>query len=286
MTERIIRVFPRQTRATPTDALAYSGRPGKEALPDMFCEADRVEISVPFTWQLELADWLAEQWRPVAPVEIGGPAVGRPSGDFQPGRYLRPGYVITSRGCPNRCPHCRAGTGRPPRELPIVDGHIVQDDNLLACSENHIRAVFEMLRRQRREVKFSGGLEACRFRDWHLDLLLSLRRQPTIFFAYDRPNQWEPLTWVVDKLRRAGVSFAGHRVRCYCLIGQPGDTLAAAESRLQQICRLGITPAAMLFRPYDRRGRPLLQDALRAWQALQRVYFRPALQAARIARLI
>ena len=27
-------------------------------------------------------------------------------GDFVPGRYLAPGYVITSRGCPNRCWFC------------------------------------------------------------------------------------------------------------------------------------------------------------------------------------
>ena len=32
------------------------------------------------------------------------------------------------------------------RELPITSGHIVLDDNLLACSEKHIRSVFDMLK--------------------------------------------------------------------------------------------------------------------------------------------
>ncbi len=37
-------------------------------------------------------------------------------------------------------------------ELPITDGNIILDDNLLACSEQHIRAVFEMLGRQKENL--------------------------------------------------------------------------------------------------------------------------------------
>jgi len=36
MSERVIRVFPRRTRATPVDDLAYVG------FPDFWAEADRV----------------------------------------------------------------------------------------------------------------------------------------------------------------------------------------------------------------------------------------------------
>jgi hypothetical protein len=35
----------------------------------------------------------------VAPVKVGGPAFSAPGGDFIPGRYMKRGYVITSRGC-------------------------------------------------------------------------------------------------------------------------------------------------------------------------------------------
>jgi hypothetical protein len=97
---RLLRVFPRRTTATPDDELAYTGS------PDLFAEADSVHVSVTFTWDIKEAERLAKEWRKVAPVEIGGPATAQPSGDFEPGRYLKHGYVITSRGCPNHCWFC------------------------------------------------------------------------------------------------------------------------------------------------------------------------------------
>lgn len=86
MTSRIIRVFPRRTKATPDDALAYVGP------PDLFAEADEVHISVSFTWDKSEAERLAEQWRWVAPVKLGGVAYGDDSLEFIPGRYVKPGY--------------------------------------------------------------------------------------------------------------------------------------------------------------------------------------------------
>jgi len=97
---KIIHVFPRRTNATPTDELAFVGD------PTMFAEADKVHISVTFTWDLPEAERLEKQWRHIAPVEIGGPATGQQGEDFIPGMYLKSGYVITSRGCPNRCWFC------------------------------------------------------------------------------------------------------------------------------------------------------------------------------------
>lgn len=85
------RVFPRRTRATPTDPLAFVGYPplfGTE-------EVDRVHVSVAFTWDIPEAERLAAAWGAVAPVEIGGPALGAAGAEFMPGQYLAPGYVIT-----------------------------------------------------------------------------------------------------------------------------------------------------------------------------------------------
>lgn len=167
-TRRIARVFPSRTRATPTDALAFFDAPG--LFPP---EVDEVHISVTFSWDLKRAEWLARQWEHIAPVEIGGPATGAPGGAFEPGTYIAQGYTITSRGCPNRCWYCdvwrREGVVR---ELPIKPGSKVFDDNLLACSDEHIKAVFAMLKTQDREkVEFCGGLEAARLQDWHVDLI-------------------------------------------------------------------------------------------------------------------
>lgn len=93
----IARVFPRRTRATPDDALTFTGPPPREGLPDV----QEVHISVAFTYDLDRAHQLAEAWaRTGLPVRMGGPAFHEPGGDFIPGRYLKHGYVITSRGLP------------------------------------------------------------------------------------------------------------------------------------------------------------------------------------------
>ena len=135
----IARVFPRKTKATPIDDYAFVGLPGL-FIPD---DVTEVHISATFTWDLPLVDVMRRAWERIAPVTIGGPATGQRGDAFTPGMYLKKGYVISSRGCPNNCWFCsvpkREGALR---ELPIEDGHNVLDDNLLACSDEHIKAVF------------------------------------------------------------------------------------------------------------------------------------------------
>lgn len=259
------RVFPRKTRATPVDALAYYDT------PDMFAEADEVHVSVAFTYDLPKAEQLAKAWERIAPVKIGGPAMGVPGGEFIPGRYLKPGYVITSRGCNNKCWFCSVWKRENGvKELPIVDGWNVLDDNLLACSRPHIESVFAMLRRQKHRIEFTGGLEAKLLEDWHVDLLVSLGAKPTVFFAYDTPDDWEPLVVATNKLRQAGFTTASHSMRCYVLIGYPKDSTAEAESRLTETAHIGLTPMAMLWR--DESGK-----TSQRWRQLQRRWARPAI---------
>ena len=158
---KILRVFPRRTAATPEDDLVRVG------YPDLFPpECDEIRVSVTFTYDLPKAEKMAEAWGHIAPVKIGGPALNDAGGDFVPGRYLKQGYVITSRGCPNRCWFCMAAKREGDiRELPITEGWNVLDNNLLACSPDHIYRVFEMLSRQTRRAVFTGGLEAARITD-------------------------------------------------------------------------------------------------------------------------
>jgi len=262
---RIARVFPRRTKATPIDHLVYV-----DCEPGLFPpEVDEVHVSVAFTWDKERAEQLAEAWSFVAPVRIGGPAFNQPGAAFEPGKYVRLGYVITSRGCPNRCWFCSVWRREPAlTELPIVDGYNVLDDNLLACSERHIRSVFAMLMRQKRGlVEFTGGLEAKRLQAWHVELLSKLL-PAQMFFAYDTPDDEEPLRNASAMLREAG--FTRHRMRCYCLIGGPRDTMEAADERLRLCVELGFFPMAMLWR--DEKG---VTDP--AWRAFQREWARPAL---------
>ena len=83
---KIARVFPRRTKATPTDELAFTEPPG--LFPP---EVDAVHVSVAFTWDLPRAEMLAKEWERVAPVNIGGPATGSRGGDFTPGMYMKKG---------------------------------------------------------------------------------------------------------------------------------------------------------------------------------------------------
>lgn len=274
---RLIRVFPRRTKATPTDALAYIGQ------PDLFAEADEVHISVTFSWDLPVAERLIRDWERVTPVvKLGGPATGMTGGEFEPGRYLKPGYLITSRGCPNRCWFCSVWKreGQEVRELPIRDGWNVLDDNLLACSDEHIRAVFAMLKKQSERAQFTGGFEAARLEDWHIDLLADLK-PAQVFFAYDTANDLEPLRGAGRKLLEAGFKTItgrpSHSLRAYVLIGYPRDSFEAAEKRLWQTQEAGFMPMAMLYR--DLTGRRDLE-----WMRFQREWARPAMIAAQEGR--
>jgi hypothetical protein len=504
---KIARVFPTKTRLSPIDSLAYFDVPG------MFDEADEVHVSTLFTWDKGRAEYLAEQWRHVAPVTFGGPAYNQPGASFVPGKYVREGAVITSRGCPNKCLrgdtiirttdgvfriyeligkqpkvltrtpsngliyakatnvrktgdadrlvrinfddgthidctpdhlfttfkncnqyvprseretradalkrgdsvvavkcyirkdgyeamaygrhfetlnhrliyesetglrsdrsrqiHHRNGNksdnrfcnledvcptdhygrchpeiaqrmkkknptqnmnnewreklrqngrkgGRPasvnhrildvvsidglhetfcmevpgydwffandvlvhncwfcsvwqrePRllELEIFDGTNILDDNLLACSERHIRAVFAMLKVQHGPKQFTGGLEANRLLPWHVNLLADLR-PAQMFFALDTPDDEEPLRTASKMLRQAG--FTRNAMRCYVLIGYPRDTIQQAETRLRLCLDLGFFPMAMLWR--DENG---IVDI--NWRKFQREWARPAL---------
>ena len=263
---RLIRVFPRRTRATPTDPLAYIGP------PDLFAEADEVHVSVTFSWDLPAAERLAKAWEKVAPVKLGGPATGMSGGEFVPGRYLRAGYTITSRGCPNRCWFCGVWRREGPiRELPIRDGWNVLDDNLLACSEKHIRAVFAMISRQRRRAEFTGGLEAALLQFSYAEALRELRPKQ-LFFAYDTPEDLEPLREAGETLREAGFTTASHVLRAYVLIGYPHDSIEAAERRLRATIEAGFLPMAMLYR--DSTGQRDLH-----WMRFQKQWARPVLIA-------
>ena len=216
------------------------------------------------------AEQLAEAWHKTGlPILMGGAAFNQPSGDFVPGRYLKEGYVITSRGCNNSCwfcavPHRDGGL----RELPITEGWIINDDNLLACSEKHIKAVFEMLSRQPKRPIFAGGLDSRLLNEWHVDLLREARTE-RMYFAYDNENDFEPLVKAGRLLRNGGIiDSSGHKLKCYVLIGYPGDTIAKAEKRLLDTWRAGFWPFAMLF--HDEKG-----EVSEDWRQFQRTWTRP-----------
>lgn len=276
---RILRWFPRKTKATPTDDMAVVKR--DPTLWDMG-KAEKIHISVTFEWDMQKAEQAAEKWQVVAPVEIAGPAYGSPAVEFEPGMYLAEGYTITSRGCPWKCPACKV----PIREgalrlLKIRDGWDILDNNLLACPEDHIRSVFAMLERQPQRAKFTGGIEAGRLKPWHVDEFLKLKPD-AIWMAYDSANDLEPLRGAVKLLSEAGI-VGPHRTKrtgAYVLMGQREDTPPSAEARLKQVIALGIKTQAMLFD----NGKACRPEDMKEWYRLRQKYTNAAEVGAMVAQ--
>lgn len=263
----LARVFPRRTTATPQDEYAFVGDVPL-FLPDDITE---VHISCTFTWDRLEAERLAGAWRYVAPVKLGGPAYNAPAGAFVAERYLKKGYTITSRGCNNNCWFClvpkREGKLK---ELPIVQGNNVLDNNLLACSESHIRAVFKMLKGQA-GAKLTAGIEAKILKPWHVELMAEAKIQQ-LFCAYDTPDDLEPLIVAAKMFKARNDWYSWRKCGCYCLIGYPNDTIEKAEQRLITALKLGYMPFAMFYR--DAEGKNI---KTREWATLQREWTRPAI---------
>jgi len=264
--EAIVRVFPRRTSMTPVDDYAFVGDP-----PMIRPHAGEVHVSCVFTWDVPAAKRLAHAWGQYYPtVRLGGPALGSPANGFVPGRYVRPGVTFTSRGCYNHCPWCLVPrTEGKLRELPILAGHIVQDNNLLQCSRRHLEAVFAMLRTQRR-VQLPGGLDVRLLHDWIIEELRSCHLHQ-LFLACDTAQSLARLRAAVRRL-----SLPRDQVRCYVLIAfDPSETVSDAEQRLIEVYQAGCLPFAQLYQPpggYINYPSP--------WRQLARTWSRPALMKA------
>jgi len=252
---RIARVFPTKTRMCPDDPDAYFGFP-----PENVPEYDEIHISVTFTWDIPKIERLQKAWSKYGFVKVGGPALGDPGSFFVPGLYLKHGATITSRGCPNKCSFCfvhrREGALR---ELPIVPGHIIQDNNLLACSERHVSKVFEMLQGQKK-IDFVGGFEASRITP---DLVSKLKQIKLyqLWLAYDTPQAKGAVENAIALLRP---HFNQNKIRCYVLVGYGNDTVLEAQKRLEWVYNLGALPFAMLYHTHIE------------WKKLHRLWTRPA----------
>lgn len=259
----MIRVFPSRNKWTPTDELTFIGDPPLFR-PD---KTTPVYVSVTFTQEKAEGERLAKAWgQYYENVQLGGPAFGDPGGEFIPGRFLKEGCTITSRGCPKRCPWCfvpkREGGIR---ELSIKPGWIVQDNNLLACSESHIRAVFDMLKEQNRGIFFNGGLDKDYLHDWHMKLLDSIKIGE-VWLSCDGPAEMKPFAVAAKIL--SGLPMK--KRRCYVMVGHNGETLIEAERRLETVLELGFMPFCQLYRAES----PKIYSP--EWRRLQRKWARPA----------
>lgn len=258
----MIRVFPRKTKWTPNDELAFVGDPPLFRPPDQ-----PVYISVVFTWDIAEGERLQRSWSDYySDVRLGGPAFNDPGGEFEPGQFIKQGVTITSRGCPRKCPFCfvPAREGKI-RELPIQDGWIVQDNNLLACSKDHQKCVFEMLQRQRKAIDFNGGLDPRLLGSWHIKEFEKLKIRH-FWFSCDTPENIYPL----QRVAILTGNYKQWQKRCYVLIGWNGESIVEAERRLKNVFEMGFLPFAQLYQGETKRK--WSSD----WDRLQRKWCRPA----------
>jgi len=268
---RLARVFPRRTKATPKDSLVFIGGPPIKNYP---LDVDEVHVSATFTWDKPRAEYLAEQWKTKGyNVKLGGPAYDAFAEEFVSGRYLSIGNIITSRGCHNNCWFCLVPKreGRVMREQPICNGWNLHDSNILMCSDEHIKAVFAMLDKQKQRAAFIGGLEAATIKDWHIKGLREIKAK-RLYFAYDTPDDLKPLQDAGQRLQDAG--FVGlTNLQAFVLIGYPKDTMEAAEKRCREVAAAGFLPYAMLYR--NKKG-----EYNKAWRKFQYTWsFQPIVHA-------
>ena len=263
---RIIRVFPRKTSMTPTDEFAFIGDP-----PLFRPEAKEVHVSVTFTWDIQEGRRLQSAWAQYYPlVKIGGPALGTPFGlgiGFTPGMYIRHGVTFTTRGCDNHCPWCLVpeNEGRLIEIPDFAEGWIIQDNNILQASRQHIEKVFSMLRKQKNRVTFSGGIQASLVEDWFVNELRTIKLD-SIFLAADTDGALKPLEKALNKL----AYFDRRKLQVYCMIAKD-ETIDQARTQLEAIWALGGMPFAQLYQPAEK-----YIDYSPEWKALVREWSRPA----------
>jgi hypothetical protein len=265
-TSNIIRVFPRRTNFSPDDDLAFFDRPGfirpKEDLP--------VHISVVFTWDKSRAEFLAREWgRYYSQVKIGGPAYNSPAKGFTPGRYVKWGKTITSRGCIRKCNFCMVPKREGKlKELSIIPGNDILDNNLLACSKEHIINVFDMLTNQN-GVTFSGGIDIILLKKWHIELLEAIKLYQ-LFFAYDdKKAQLNALKKKAEWLK----NIPTRKKRCYILMGFKNDTPSKADARAREVYELGYEPFAMFYQSPDQKRKAIPP---KTWRGVVKLWSRPA----------
>jgi organic radical activating enzyme len=237
-----------------------------------------VHVSCTFTWDKAVCEELAYQWETATnkPVKLGGPAYNSQVDGFVQGMYIHKSIVFTTRGCNNNCPWCCVPKreGRP-RELPICEGNVIQDNNILQASKQHQRKVFEMLKTQRKAI-FRGGLEPDLIDDYFISLCQTLKVLPELWLACDTDARIPLFKTACEKLVKAG--FKPDNIRCYALIG---DDMQKNEVRLQEIFNAGALPSAQLFRDFSDTKTAYSKE----WNHFERAWQRPAAMKAHMKEL-
>jgi organic radical activating enzyme len=246
-------------------------------MPDLFMPKNvlKVHISTIFSWDKEEAFKLQKDYLQYYPkVIVGGPAFANNSYNpkFIPGKYVKKGITITTRGCNFNCPWCLVPKyeGRF-KEINIEVGNIIQDNNILLASKEHLRKVFQMLKTQK-QIRFLGGLDKRLIKDWHIEELRSLKIKE-LWLSFDSWSNRISFMRVMEKLKKAG--FSRNQIRCYVLIGF-NEPIQASEERLRFVYDCGALPYVQVYQPINEKKR-LAGEKSREDNLFVRRWSRPAI---------
>lgn len=262
--KRILRVFPHRNSYTPNDDQVFYGMP-----PLIIPEHDEIHISCTFTWDKKYCEELKYQWevRTQKEVKLGGVAYQSNAYDFYQGLYIKSNIIFTSRGCNNNCSWCCVPKieGKL-KELPVLCGNIIQDNNFLQTNKKHKDKVFEMLKTQK-SICFKGGLEPDLIDDHFVDNITSLKIKE-LWLACDDENSIYGFKKGCQKLIKAG--FTREKIRCYVL--SYGKNRDADERRAREVYEAGAMPFVQLYRDFSDKKTVYDKD----WNAWARMWQRPA----------
>lgn len=203
-------------------------------------------ISVPFTWLMKDAEFIASQHK--GKVLIGGSGTMKPTEceGFEPILFHNPCATFTTRGCPNSCKFCA---------VPKLEGDfreitnfrpapVICDNNILESTKKHFEKVID-LSKNFPCVDFNQGLEARKLTQWHIDQISRLKKVK-IRFAFDNVNLEAQIHDAIKNCQNRGFK----KIGVYCLIGF-NDTPEDALYRLNKIIEWGCVTAPMRYQPLD-----------------------------------
>jgi radical SAM superfamily enzyme YgiQ (UPF0313 family) len=188
----------------------------------------------------------------------------------------QPGYapVLTSLGCPNRCPYCASALLHPRRQQRTADAVYAEirqhaslgirdfafyDDALLADADRCFRPLLERILDHGPRVRFHtpnalhiGSLseELCGllYRAGFETVRLGLETvQPKVQANLGRKVDTPTFLSVIQRLHRAG--FEPRKLGVYLLAGMPGQTPGEVEEGIRLVSRAGAMPHLSEYSP-------------------------------------
>ena len=169
-------------------------------------------------------------------------------------------WVMTSRGCPNKCPYCIVNKIEDTRLIPkwetMLSGRAIvslDDNNLTATPRDHWRHVLQTLSERNVRVSFGNGLDCHRIDEEFATLIGRCRITSSgLRMAFDREGDRGSFGKAVRLLRDAGVPKSSFQ--SYVLFNF-NDTPAQADARCREVQQLGVVPYPMRFTPLDKLER-------------------------------